>query len=263
MKKDFIIISGGFDPIHSGHINLISEASKIASVIIILNSDTFLMDKKGFVFMNSDERKLILSSIQGVNEVFLSIDDDHTVIKSIDHIAKNNKNIKFFGNGGDRKNVNDIPEVEICEKHHIELLFNIGGEKSQSSSSLTSSFYDQMLLKNESPDIVKKPWGFYQNYILSGEYTLKKLYIYANEELSEQSHNFRDEHWVIASGKVKILIDKKEYIKEANDYIFIPKKVRHKITNITNDPAIILEVQTGVILSEEDIIRFKDKYNRS
>ena len=262
MKQKYILVSGGFDPIHSGHINLINEASKIAKVIVILNSDSFLIKKKGYIFMNAVERKKVISSIKGVDDVFLSIDQDYTVIKSIDYLAKRN-NISFFANGGDRKNIKDIPESEVCDKNNIKLLFDVGGEKSQSSSSLTSNFYDNMLMKDGNPDLVKKPWGFYKNIINTGGYILKKLYINANEELSEQLHNFRDEHWVIVSGQVEVLINAEIYVKEANDYIFIPKKTIHKVKNVGNEPAIILEVQTGVILSEEDIIRFKDKYNRS
>jgi mannose-6-phosphate isomerase-like protein (cupin superfamily) len=65
------------------------------------------------------------------------------------------------------------------------------------------------------------------------------------------------------SGQVEVLINDEIYVKEANDYTFIPKKTIHKVKNVGDEPAIILEVQTGVILSEEDIIRVKDKYKRS
>jgi cytidyltransferase-like protein len=262
MKKEYIIISGGFDPIHSGHIDLISNASKIANVIAILNNDNFLINKKGYIFMNVDERMRIISSITGVDEVFLSIDNDHTVNKSIEYLSKN-KNIKYFGNGGDRNFIQDIPESNICKKNHIELLFNIGGEKSQSSSSLANSLYDQMLLKEKSSTIIKKPWGFYKTLISDSEYLLKKIYINPNEEISEQSHNYRDEHWVVVSGEVLVQMGKDEIKKKTNEHIFIPKKLKHKITNEADQPAIIVEVQTGVILSETDIIRYKDKYNRS
>ena len=263
MKKEYIVISGGFDPIHSGHIDLIQDASKVANVIAIVNNNNFLTDKKGFIFLDQNERLKILSKIQGVDETFLSIDKDHTVIESLKKLIDAGKNIKYFGNGGDRRTKDDIPETEICKKNNIDLIFNLGGQKSQSSSSLAVSLYDQMQKKEGVLNLVEKPWGFYKTFISEGEYLLKKIYINPGEELSEQSHNHRDEHWIIVSGKVTILSDEKMQEKEKNDHIFIGRNTKHKIINNEEQPAVIIEVQTGVILSEDDIIRYNDKYKRS
>ena len=263
MKKEYIVISGGFDPIHSGHINLIQDASKVANVIAIVNNNNFLINKKGFIFLDQNERIKILSSITGVDETFLSIDNDHTVINSLKKLINSGRNIKYFGNGGDRMTEDDIPETEICKKNNIELIFNLGGQKSQSSSSLAVSLYDQLQKKNSESNYVEKPWGFYKTFISEDEYLLKKIYINPGEELSEQSHNHRDEHWIIVSGKVTVLSDKKMQEKEKNDHIFISRNTKHKIINHQDEPAVIIEVQTGVILSEDDIIRYNDEYKRS
>ncbi len=263
MSNEYIILSGGFDPIHSGHINLINKASKIADVIVIVNNDNFLTNKKGYVFMNSNERLDVISSIKGVSEVFLSIDNDHTVNKSIDHLAKLNKNIKYFGNGGDRKNITDIPEFDMCKKHGIELIFDLGGAKSQSSSSLTTNVYEQLLKKDHDESIVTKPWGYYRNFCSENEYLIKKIVIDPGEELSEQMHNHRDEHWLIVEGEVTVIVNDKKYIKKVNEYIFINKKNKHKVINLSNATAIIIEIQTGIILSEGDIVRYSDKYDRA
>ena len=263
MKKKYIAISGGFDPIHSGHLNLIDDASKIASVIAIVNNNDFLLSKKGFIFLDENERLQILSSIDGVDEIFLSIDEDHTVNKSIQYLVDSGKNIEFFGNGGDRKSLEDIPEGEVCKNNNIELVFNLGGEKSQSSSALAVSLYDQIQRKNKIANIIEKPWGYYKTFITEGEYLLKKIFVNAGEELSEQSHKYRDEHWIVVSGKVDVLANNKIIKKVMNDHIFIKKNTKHKIINRYGEPAIIIEVQTGVILSEDDIIRYNDKYNRS
>ncbi len=264
MKKEFIVISGGFDPIHKGHIKLIEHAAKISNVLVIVNNDHFLENKKGFIFMKEKERIKVLSSIKGVEETFLSIDKDHTVAKSLESLVKGGYNIKYFANGGDRKTEDDIPEKIICNKHNIELIFGIGGEKSQSSSSLAHSLYDQLQYnENNINNIVKKPWGFYKTFISEGEYLLKKIFINPGEELSEQSHNHRDEHWIVVSGEVEIQTGDQSYIKKTNQHIFIDKKLKHKITNNSDLPAIIIEVQTGVVLSESDIIRYNDKYKRS
>jgi len=128
-----VAVSGGFDPIHIGHIRMIQEASKLGDeLIVILNTDRFLMDKKGFVFMPFEERKEILESIIGVTEVVECIDKDQAVSETLAMIKPD-----IFANGGDRKNEDDIPEYEVCLKHDIEMVFSVGaGGKVQSSSEL-------------------------------------------------------------------------------------------------------------------------------
>ncbi|RJO62078.1 glycerol-3-phosphate cytidylyltransferase [candidate division WS5 bacterium] len=131
-KKKKVAVSGGFDPIHIGHVRMIREASKFGDVVVILNSDRFLVDKKGFAFMPFKERKEILESIEGVVQVVECIDGDHTVCETLAQLRPH-----IFANGGDRKNKDDIPEYEVCVKHGIEMVFNVGeGGKVQSSSEL-------------------------------------------------------------------------------------------------------------------------------
>jgi len=125
-----IAISGGFDPIHIGHIRMIQTAAKMGKLVVILNSDNFLMNKKGFVFMPFEERKEILRAIHGVREVVACVDEDQSVCKTLEALKPN-----VFANGGDRFAKN-IPEVEVCERFGIEMVFNVGGEKVQSSSAL-------------------------------------------------------------------------------------------------------------------------------
>ena len=96
---------------------------------------------------------------------------------------------------------------------------------------LAVSLYDQLQKKNSESNYVEKPWGFYKTFISEDEYLLKKIYINPGEELSEQSHNHRDEHWIIVSGKVTVLSDKKMQEKEKNDHIFISRNTKHKIIN--------------------------------
>ena len=135
MKR--IAVSGGFDPIHIGHVRMIQEASKYGNVVVIANSDEWLLRKKGYVFMPFDERSEILMSIKGVTEVYQAYDDDNTVCMSLRGIKLN-----AFANGGDRKEDN-TPEMDVCKELGIEMLWNVGGGKIQSSSTLVGRRRDE------------------------------------------------------------------------------------------------------------------------
>lgn len=130
-----ILISGGFDPIHSGHIKLINDASKYGDVIVLLNSDEWLRNKKGKEFLSFDERKIIMKNIKGVIDVIEFDDSDKTCIDGIKKAKSLYKNdIIKFANGGDR-NDKTTPEREFCDKNDIETLFGIGGNDKSNSSS--------------------------------------------------------------------------------------------------------------------------------
>ena len=128
-KKKTIAISGGFDPIHIGHVRMIQDARKLGNVIVFLNTDEWLHRKKGYSFMSWDERAEILLSIKGVKEVYSAMDDDDTVCEALKFYKPD-----VFANGGDRKEGN-VPEYQVCEDLGIEMVFNAGGnDKPQSSS---------------------------------------------------------------------------------------------------------------------------------
>lgn len=127
--KKLVTVSGGFDPIHVGHVRMILESGSLGDVIIIANSDAWLMRKKGYVFMPYEERQEILYALKGVVDVVEALDDDDTVCKSLEKIRPD-----IFANGGDRKEGN-VPEYKLCEKLNIKMMFGIGGrDKPQSSS---------------------------------------------------------------------------------------------------------------------------------
>ena len=133
MRIPTVAVSGGFDPIHKGHIQMIQEAAKYGQVIVILNSDEWLIDKKGYKFMSFEERAYIAGNIKGVTLVTNVDDSDGTVCKALEKLRPD-----YFANGGDRK-LNNTPEMELCKKLNIGLLWNIGGGKIQSSSQLVDS----------------------------------------------------------------------------------------------------------------------------
>ena len=129
MKK--IAISGYFDPIHVGHVEYINNAKKLGDwLIVIVNNNKQCALKKGKHFMDENDRVLIVKNIKAVDEVFLSIDDDKTVSKSLKTV-----NPDVFANGGDRKNF-EIPESKVCKENNIEIIDGLG-DKIRSSSDLT------------------------------------------------------------------------------------------------------------------------------
>ena len=132
---DIILVSGGFDPIHSGHIKLIEDAGTYGEVVVLLNSDNWLKNKKGKAFLPFEERKIIMLAIKKVIDVIEFDDQDKTCVDGIRIALKkyDQKNLKF-ANGGDR-NTGTTPEIEFCNKNNVEMLFGIGGSNKSNSSS--------------------------------------------------------------------------------------------------------------------------------
>ena len=129
MKK--IAVSGYFDPIHVGHIEYINNAKKLGDwLVVIVNNNNQCALKKGKYFMDEKDRVLIVKNIKAVDEVFLSIDEDKTVCKSLKKV-----NPDVFANGGDRKNY-EIPESKVCKENNILIIDGLG-DKIRSSSDLT------------------------------------------------------------------------------------------------------------------------------
>ena len=133
MRKKIVAVSGGFAPIHVGHVRMIRAAATHGHVIVIANSDSWLMRKKGYVFMPWSERAEIIRNIKGVTAVFEADDDDNTVTESLLKLKPD-----IFANGGDRK-TNNTPEMEVCDELGIEMIWNVGGGKIQSSSELVAN----------------------------------------------------------------------------------------------------------------------------
>ena len=136
-RRPTVVVSGGFDPIHIGHMRLIKAARQIGNVVVILNNDGFLQHKKGFVFMPQEERKEIIESVRGVSLVTIAIDDDQTINKTLELVRPD-----IFANGGD-VTIENLREKETCERLGIRVVFGVGGDKVQSSSSLVRRYTSQ------------------------------------------------------------------------------------------------------------------------
>ncbi len=138
-KKIIVAVSGGFDPVHIGHVRLFKEAKKLGDkLIVILNNDNWLKEKKGYVFMSQNERKEIIETFSCVDEVIIT---DHEENPNDISVCAELERIKpdIFANGGDRKKEN-VPEVNLCRKLNIEMVWSVGGEKIRSSSELLDNY---------------------------------------------------------------------------------------------------------------------------
>jgi D-beta-D-heptose 7-phosphate kinase/D-beta-D-heptose 1-phosphate adenosyltransferase len=134
-ERKTVMVSGGFDPVHVGHIRMIREAAQHGDVIVIANSDSWLHRKKGYVFMDFEKRSEILNALKGVIIVDSVDDSDGTVCEAIRRHAPT-----YFANGGDRGRTN-TPEQDVCEELGVELLWGIGGDyKADASSNLVNRF---------------------------------------------------------------------------------------------------------------------------
>ena len=144
--RELVLVSGGFDPIHSGHIYLIQEASKYGDVIVLLNSDKWLRAKKGREFLPFVERETIMKSLKNVIDVLSFDDSDKTCVDGIRKAINKYPNHKImFANGGDR-NDKTAPDSEkkFCDKNNITTLWGVGGEyKSNSSSKILKRWQEE------------------------------------------------------------------------------------------------------------------------
>ena len=150
-EKPTVMVSGGFDPVHVGHIRMIRAAAEYGDVIVIANSDEWLYRKKGFNFMDFEKRAEILNSIKGVILVDSVNDIDGTVCEAITRHKPT-----YFANGGDRGRSN-TPEQNVCEELGVELLWGVGGDyKADASSDLVNRFRKNNNSKELTPKRVPK-----------------------------------------------------------------------------------------------------------
>ncbi len=119
-----------------------------------------------------------------------------------------------------------------------------------------------MVVKYQKGASDKRPWGTWEILDTGENYTVKRIVVKPKQKLSLQSHNFRDEHWIVTQGTASVTLGEKTITASQNTPLFIPAKVKHRIENIAEKDLIFIEVQTGDTLDEEDIIRYEDVYGR-
>ena len=256
-KYDYALVSGGFDPVHLGHLELIKGAKLIAEkVIVLLNSDKWLKRKKGKPFMNEKQRTEILLEFSSVDEVIVQDDDnDDSSNIAIENFSIKHPNKKIcYCNGGDRNQIKEILEGKICKELGMDLKFGVGGNnKIESSSNLT---------KNYLADVEMRPWGQFHVIAKGQGYQVKEIIVNQNSRQSLQKHEYRSECWQIINGRCQIQLGKEVMQLSKGENIFIPQGIFHRVENIADNELIFVEIQIGDRIEEEDIIRVEDDYGR-
>ena len=247
-----VLVTGGFDPLHSGHIAYFKAAKKLGDKLVVgVNSDAWLTRKKGRPFMPGGERVSIIQNLSMVDHCVLFDDDDNTAKEAV-------KNVRFmypdahiiFANGGDRTSDN-IPEMDT-DVANISFEFGVGGEDKKNSSS--------WILKEWSQPTTERAWGKYTVLDKGEGWQVKQLAFDAGKALSDQRHFKRSEHWHIVEGYIKMELEYPEGVKEtlnvkSGQSIDIPVNTWHKATNIGQSTARVIEVWLGKELTENDIER--------
>lgn len=249
---EIVLVTGGFDPLHSGHIAYFKAAKKLGQYLIVgLNSDEWLTRKKGRAFMPLSERIAIVEMLQIVDEVITFDDSDNTAVDAINQVKLGwgNDHKIIFANGGDRTKHN-IPEM--LSHNDVDYVFGVGGEDKKNSSS--------WILKEWSQPTTERAWGKYTVLDKGNGWQVKQLEFAAGKALSDQRHFNRTEHWHIVEGQIHMSLEypdgtKHNHIYNSGDSIDIPIQTWHKASNIGEIPARVVEVWMGNELTEEDIER--------
>lgn len=249
-----VLVTGGFDPVHSGHIAYFKAARALGDMLIVgLNSDEWLERKKGRAFMPWNERLCVINNLSMVDEVYTFDDTDGSAKQFIKQVRAHYPESKLvFANGGDRTKDN-IPEMDV-EDSNIEFMFGVGGEDKKNSSS--------WILEEWRAPKTQRTWGYYRVLHEVGVgVKLKELTVQPKTCLSMQRHENRAEFWFVAEGTATVytldsgsdhdLLHELEY----QQHCFIQKSQWHMLCNETTRPLKLIEIQYGDNCVEEDIER--------
>ena len=249
-----VVVSGGFDPLHSGHINLLSSASAFGNKLVVLvNSDEWLTRKKGRPFLPFEERSIIVQRMDMVDNVYAVDDSDNSVTKGLIQVrdAFGHDHDYVFCNGGDRGKDN-IPEMAV-DGYTFE--FGVGGDNKANSSS--------WILKEWQYPSERRVWGEFSDLFQDSAVKVKELVIEPGKGISYQRHFKRSEIWFISKGSCEVKYspeDKDDFTitKLYTDDIFVVRATEwHQIVNKTDKPCHIIEIQYGEETTEDDIERLE------
>ena len=248
-----VVVSGGFDPVHSGHISLFRAAAGLGDRLIVgVNSDEWLTRKKGRPFMPLQERMAIVGNLSMVDEVVIYDDTDNSSCQAIEIVRTRHPNDHIiFANGGDRTQDN-IPEMVFDD---VEFVFGVGGHDKKNSSS--------WILEDWKKPKTDRTWGYYRVLHEVGPQTkLKELTVNPGARLSMQKHDRRAEFWFVAEGEATVLTletsstdAEVKCSMKVHDSCWISVNEWHQLCNETDRPLKLIEIQYGEDCVEEDIER--------
>jgi cytidyltransferase-like protein len=252
--KRIVLITGGFDPLHSGHIAYIKAAKALGDTLVVgINSDAWLRQKKGQEFMSWEERSIIVSNLHDVDRVINFDDTDGSAKDAIRKVRAIYPTAQIvFANGGDRTKEN-IPEMDVLEEIlHLEFVFGVGGEDKKNSSS--------WILQEWKAPKTQRPWGYYRILHDVPGCKVKELTVNPGKRLSMQKHNLRSEYWLVSegSGIVNRWSEEMELppvLLTKHDEYCVPVEEWHQLTNPTDKDLRVVEIQYGENCIEEDIER--------
>ena len=251
--KTIVVVTGGFDPLHSGHIAYFKAAKQLGDILIVgVNSDAWLIRKKGSPFMPSTERINIVENLSMVDGVILFNDDDGSAKEAIKNVRQLYPNDKIvFANGGDRTHIN-IPEMDVKDDN-LTFAFGVGGFDKANSSS--------WILQEWKAPKTARPWGYYRVLHEVTGCKVKELTVDPGKSLSMQRHQLRAEYWLVTHGSCIVnsmmaggYALPPTLLKEHLEYK-IPVGEWHQLTNPYDVPCKIVEIQYGEQCIEEDIER--------
>ena len=254
---DVVLVTGGFDPIHSGHLAYFKAAKQLGNKLIVgVNSDEWLTRKKGKAFMPFDERIEIIKGLSVVDDVISFVDSDDQACGAIyKTLATHGSGTKvIFANGGDRTDAN-IPEMNTYgDLPYCDFVFGVGGENKKNSSSWILEEY-------KSPK-TERSWGYYRVIHEYDKHTkVKELTVPPGNKLSMQKHKERSEHWFVAEGTATVYtLDSSTDIDTLGVYtqhqsLHIPVGTWHQLANEHDTDLKLVEIQYGKNCVEEDIER--------
>ena len=248
-----VLITGGFDPLHAGHVEYISAAVKLGDQLVVgLNSDEWLTRKKGRPFMRWEDRLAVVRNIRGVTWTVQFDDSDDTACDAIRKVRLNYpSDTIIFANGGDRTHLN-IPEMSVKDDN-LTFAFGIGGFNKANSSS--------WILRDWATPKTPRPWGYYRVLHSVPGTKVKELTVNPGQSLSMQRHANRHEFWHVAEGRCDVEQELPSGYSlpavtlTAHSQLSIPQGDWHRINNPYNEPCKIVEIQYGTACDETDIER--------
>jgi len=240
-----VVVSGGFDPVHSGHIRLIKAARLLGDQLIVgINSDEWLARKKGRAFMPWTERLSVLNNLKQVDEVYTFDDEDGTACHLLQQVRAHYPDARIiFANGGDRTPEN-IPEMSI---ESVEFAFGIGGQDKANSSS--------WILEEWKAPKTQRPWGYYRVLHEVPGMKVKELTVNPGCSLSMQRHVHRAEYWIVSEGIARVEREYVALLLHPHETISIGAGQWHQLSNPYGVPVKVIEIQYGTDCNEEDIER--------